>query len=237
MTNIHTSKSPKEVEQKLEEHQMNVSTTREFKEDAFRVAIFGSARIKPNDKIFEEVLLLAKEIGKKNIDIVSGGGPGIMEAANLGHQMGSSGNSKSIGLTIELPWENEGNQHLDKQKHFQKFSNRLDHFMALSNVVIVMPGGIGTCLEFFYTLQLTQVKHICSIPIILHGKMWHELVKWIEKYPIKNGLVSPEDIENVFSVKNNEQALKIIFDRQKEFKEKGPEYCVNSKKYNVLTSS
>lgn len=220
--------------QELKENQMqNVTNKEEFRKDAFRVAIFGSARIKPSDKTFQEVMYLAKDIAKMDIDVVTGGGPGIMEAASFGHQMGTSGESKSIGLTIELPWENEGNHHLDKQKHFQKFSNRLDTFMKLSNVVIVMPGGIGTCLEFFYTLQLTQVKHIHSIPILLHGKMWHELYKWIKKYPIKDGLVSPEDIENVLSVKNNKEALKVIKDRFELFQKEGPEAYLNSKHYQL----
>jgi hypothetical protein len=220
--------------QALKENEMrNISTKEDFRKDAFRVAIFGSARIKPNDKTFQEVMTLAKEIAKLDIDVVTGGGPGIMEAASLGHQMGASENSKSIGLTIELPWENEGNQHLDKQKHFQKFSNRLDTFMKLSNVVIVMPGGIGTCLELFYTWQLTQVKHICSIPILLHGKMWHQLYKWVKKYPVKNGLVSPDDLNNVLCVKNNKQTLEVIKDRLKAFQEKGPDDCVNSDQYKL----
>lgn len=234
MSHIQTNIVNNQIKQLKARHMKNVSINDELKEDAFRVAIFGSARIKPNDKVFEEVMNLARAIAKKDIDVVTGGGPGIMEAASIGHQMGSRGRSKSIGLTIELPWENEGNQHMDKHKHFQKFSDRLDHFMALSNVVVVMPGGIGTCLEFFYTLQLTQVKHICNIPIILHGKMWHQLMKWVKNYPVKQGLASSGDIENIFMVNNNKQALKIIMDRYKEYKEKGPDFCVNSSKYKIL---
>ncbi len=218
----------------LKDHGMqNVSVEKELKHNQFRVAIFGSARIKPNDKIFTEVIELSKEIAKKDIDVVTGGGPGIMEAANLGHQMGTNGNSDSIGLTIELPWENEGNKHLDKQKHFAKFSSRLDHFMALSNVVVVMPGGVGTCLEFFYTWQLMQVNHICNTPIILHGKMWHDLMKWVEKYPIKDGLISPEDANGIYCVKNNKEAMKIINTSHKTYLEHGKNYCTNNKKYKL----
>ena len=90
-----------------------------------------------------------------------------MEAANAGHAEGDKDEkADNIGLTIQLPWEAHGNKHLELKKHFNKFSGRLDHFMALSRAVIVAPGGIGTCLEFFYALQLVQVKHIKPVPII-----------------------------------------------------------------------
>jgi len=148
----------------------------------FRVAIFGSARIQENDPRYNEIYRLAKMIAAEGIDIVTGGGPGIMEAANKGHRDGrKNGDTHSLGLTIKLPREQESNRHLDIKEDFDRFSDRLDHFMYLSNVVVVAPGGVGTMLEFFYTWQLVQVKHICDIPIILLGDMWPELVKWIEK--------------------------------------------------------
>ncbi len=219
----------------LHENQMqNVSSHREFQKDRFRVAIFGSARIRPNDAIFEEVMHLARDIAKKDIDVVTGGGPGIMEAANIGHQMGSNGKSESIGLTIQLPWENEGNHHLDKQQHFQKFSNRLETFMDLSNVIVVMPGGIGTCLELFYAWQLMQVRHICSVPIIVYGKMWHELVEWVKKYPLKDKLISPEDMYNIFCVESEEEIMKIVNYQFDTYQNNGPEYCLDNKAYKDI---
>jgi len=163
----------------------------------FRVSIFGSARMQPGDSFYEMTYRLAKELAQRDIGIVSGGGPGIMEAANKGHKEGSEGNdSSSIGLTIRLPFEAEHNDFLDREKYFEKFSNRLDQFMRLSNAVVVMPGGIGTCLELFYTWQLIQVKHICPIPIILYGKMWRHLLDWVrmdlrDRYKT----ISPEDFE------------------------------------------
>lgn len=219
----------------LEENQMqNMSAEKNFDAEIFRVAIFGSARIKPNDALFEEVMYLAKDIANMNADVVTGGGPGIMEAANIGHQMGSDGQSKSIGLTIELPWENEGNHHLDKQQHFQKFSNRLDTFMNLSNAVIVMPGGIGTCLELFYAWQLMQVHHVCSVPIILYGEMWHKLFQWVKENPLKDGLVSPEDLYNVFCVKNKKEAMKILQYQKEKYDESNGSYCITSKEFENL---
>jgi len=211
----------------------NTSIEKELRLEQFRVAIFGSARIKPNDKFYTEVMELAKEIGKMEIDVITGGGPGIMDAASLGHQMGTNGTSQSIGFTIELPWENRGNDHLNLEKRFARFSDRLDHFMAVSDIAIIMPGGIGTCLELFYAWQLTQVKHTQKIPIIFHGKMWHELKKWIEKYLLKDELISPEDMENIFCVNTNKEAMQIVKKEYKKYKAKTKKERLAKRQYKT----
>lgn len=191
---------------------------RELKKHDFRVAIFGSARIQKNDRIYRLVYNIAKQIGKHHFDLITGGGPGLMEAANRGHSAGDPRKrSDNIGLPIQLPWESESNMHLEIKRHFNKFSKRLDHFMALSSVMIVTPGGIGTCLELFYAWQLIQVKHIYPIPIILVGKMWEELIKWIKKYPLKHGLISKEDLSCIYIAKDSKQAMKIILDTHRGF--------------------
>ena len=154
----------------------------ELKKKDFRVSIFGSARAKKGDDAYEMVYGLAHKIGEKGIDVVTGGGPGLMEAANEGHQSGKkNGDVHSLGLVIELPWENKANDYLDIEKKYSRFSERLDNFMVLSNVAVITPGGLGTCLELFYTWQLTQVKHICSMPIILVGDMWRSLIEWVKE--------------------------------------------------------
>lgn len=203
-------------------------------EKHFRVAIFGSARIKKDDEIYTNVYSLASEIGKNGFDLVTGGGLGLMEAATAGHKAGR-GNKKthSIGLTINLPWEIKPNEHLDIKTHFDKFSERLDEFMVLSNVVIVVPGGIGTCLELFYTWQLTQVKHICNIPIILVGDMWKELIDWVEKWPLKKGLISPKDMTNIHLAQNNDHAIRVIKKAHELYEKLGDSYCLNWKKYKL----
>lgn len=194
------------------------SMKEELKKQDFRVAIFGSARLKKNDKVYKQVFQLAKEIGKHKFDVVTGGGPGLMEAANAGHEAGDKGKkADSIGLVIKLPWESRGNKHLEIKEEFAKFSKRLDAFMALSKVAIIMPGGIGTCLELFYAWQLIQVKHIKPIPMILVGKMWEELIKWIKKYPLKKGLISKKDLDNIHIAKDNKAAMKIILKTYKNF--------------------
>ena len=190
----------------------------ELKRKEFRVTVFGSARIKKDDKIYKQVFDLAFEIGKHKFDIVTGGGPGLMEAGNAGHEAGDKGHkSDSIGLVIKLPWESKGNKHLEIKKEFNTFSKRLDTFMALSKVVVIMPGGIGTCLELFFTWQLLQVKHLKPIPIIVVGKMWEKLIDWVEKYPLKKGLISKKDLGFVHIVKNNDEAMKIIMKTYRKF--------------------
>jgi len=206
--------------------------------DNFRVSIFGSARIQPNNEVYQKTFLLAKSLGDADIGVVTGGGPGVMEAANKGHRASDFVHSKSIGLTVDLPFEPEENDSLDVRKHFHRFSNRLDHFMALSHAVVVMPGGIGTCLELFYTWQLTQVKHICRIPIILHGQMWHELLRWGRENIIEGSLAKEEDFTNVLCVKNNKEAIETLLSLQEDYekvKNSGESFCINYRKYAPLT--
>lgn len=208
--------------------------TEELNKNQFRIAIFGSARVKEDDALYKQVFHLAEKIGENGFDVVTGGGPGLMKAANAGHQKGRKDlNTHSVGLTIELPWEAKANKYLDIKNHFDRFSERLDQFMVLSNVVVVVPGGIGTCLEFFYSWQLTQVKHLCSMPIILVGDMWEKLMKWAEENMLKPGHISPGDMTNVRIVKNNEEALKLINKAHEIFEKEGESYCLNWKKYKL----
>lgn len=190
----------------------------ELKRKEFRVAIFGSARIKKDDKIYKQVFDLAYEVGKHKFDVVTGGGPGLMEAGNAGHEAGDKREvADSIGLVINLPWESSGNRHLEIEKSFDTFSKRLDTFMALSGAVVIMPGGIGTCLELFFTWQLLQVKHMKPIPIIVVGKMWEKLIDWVKKYPLKEELISAKDLDFIHIVKDNKEAMKIIMKTYKKF--------------------
>lgn len=206
---------------------------KELKKDEFRVSIFGSARIKPNDKLYKEIFDLASRIGAKGFDVVTGGGPGLMEAANAGHESGDKKHkSDNIGLPIDLPWESHPNKHLEIQQSFNKFSGRLDTFMALSSAVVITPGGIGTCLELFYTWQLIQVKHISPMPIILLGKMWEELMQWITEYPLADGLISPGDIENIYIAENNDEVMEILEKAKEKFLKDGSS-SHNNHKYKL----
>jgi len=199
----------------------------------FRVAIFGSARIKEYDHSYQEIYKLAHMIAAENIDIVTGGGPGIMQAASKGHMDGRKNNDAySIGLNINIPQEQKPNRHLDIKKEFDLFSNRLDTFMILSDAVVVAPGGVGTLLEFAYTWQLVQVKHICNIPIILLGDMWAEFLKWVEQFPLKQAFLAKRDLDRVFLAEDCLGAFQIIQKFYDGYK-KGDDICLNFKKYKI----
>ncbi len=191
---------------------------KELLKNDFRVTIFGSARIKADDPIYKDVYTLAKEIGANGYDMITGGGPGLMEAASTGHTDGDvEGRADSIGLNIQLPFEQRPNPGLEYLDNHELFSSRLDEFMLLSNVVVVTPGGVGTCLELFYTWQLLQVKHICKMPLILVGKQWHKLVEWIIDYPLKDKYMDSKDLHSVVLVDKAVDALKIIKLAKKNF--------------------
>jgi len=209
----------------------------EIKNDKnFKVAVFGSSRIQRNDIIYKNVRDLAYMLGEKGIDVITGGGPGLMEAANKGHKMGttkSKSKAHSIGIGVKLLWKQKFNTSVEYKEEFEIFSRRLDEFMLLSNAVVVTPGGLGTILELFYTWQLVQVHHICDIPIILMGESWKGLLKWIKKEPLAKQYMDEEDYKLIFYVKNPKEAAEIIEENYKHFKGGGKNFCLNYKKYKI----
>jgi uncharacterized protein (TIGR00730 family) len=180
-------------------------------EQHFRVVIFGSARIEEGDDNWELIYRLAERIAEEGMDLVTGGGPGLMDAAPQGHYRGDMQHqAHSIGLQILLPDRQRDAEHLDLKKEITHFSTRLDNFIELANAVVVAPGGIGTLLELFYTWQLMQVQMIRNIPVILLRNMWKELMGWIEKWPLKAKLLDKEDVDLLFLVNDIDEALAII---------------------------
>jgi len=200
----------------------------------FRVAIFGSARTKRGDPRYNLIHELAKQIAENGMDIVTGGGPGLMDAASRGHHVGRKNkNIYAVGLTIHLPKEQKESYHLDVKKDFHMFSKRLDNFIHLSNVVVVAPGGIGTLLELMYVWQLVQVKYSCGIPIILFGGVWEDFIKWIKKGPLKNKFLDKEDLDLLYEAKNCDEAMKIIKFAYKEYNKGAKNICLNIKRYRI----
>src|SRR3989344_4667591 len=126
----------------------------------FKVIVFGSSRVKMYDSTYKTVSHLAQMLGERGMDVVTGGGPGRMQAAKEGHREGARSahhRSHSIGIGVELLWNQKFNKSVQYKEEFNKFSRRLDEFMLLSNAIVVAPGGLGTMLELFYTWQLVQV--------------------------------------------------------------------------------
>ncbi|MBN1279410.1 MAG: LOG family protein [Chlorobium sp.] len=175
----------------------------------YKVAIFGSARIREGDREYLDVFRIARGLSEAGFDIVTGGGPGLMQAANAGSKAALS-DTHSIGLNIRLPHEQESNSFLDIKHEFSRFSSRLDTFMSLSDAVVVAPGGIGTLLELFYAWQLVQVEHICDTPIILYGEIWSNLLLWLETEVLPRGLFQRSDMHMIFHVMEPDQAVDLV---------------------------
>ena len=192
----------------------------EMETDFYRVCIFGSARIAEESPIYQLVEDLAEALAQQGVDIVTGGGPGLMEAANKGAKKGSQDGARSIGLPIELPFESDANSHLDVKSHHRRFSSRLDEFMRLTHAVIVVPGGIGTLLELFYTWQLLQVSHIKDRPLILFAtdNYWKDFLEWVKKYPIGKHLMSQSDLQKVQLVGSVQEAVTALIPDINQFK-------------------
>ncbi len=197
----------------------------------YRVAIFGSARIKEGDKVYKDVFTIAQGFGKLGFDVITGGGPGVMLAGNAGHKSGMT-DAHSIGLNIKLPFEQTENQYLDIKKDFDRFSERLDTFMSLSDVIVVATGGVGTLLELFYSWQLVQVKHMCETPIILFGEMWTGLLQWLNDDVLSRGLFDKKDIHNLFQINDCDKVVEFV-KMIHEDRQNMDHICVNYDKYRM----
>src|SRR4051812_24009340 len=184
----------------------------------FRVAIFGSSRIQPEDEAYATVRELARQLSYMGCDIVTGGGPGLMRAANEGARHGAYRHkTRSFGLTILLPMEEQPNPFLDEVAHHATFFSRLHQFIRLSHTYIVVDGGIGTTLEATMVWQLLQVRMLRDRQLIFVGPMWRGLRAWIEDQIIGRGLASPGDLDIAVWVDTVEQALEVVERARDEF--------------------
>ncbi len=175
------------------------------------VSIFGSARTKTDHKYYEITVEIARLLADKGYGVISGGGPGIMEAANKGaHEAGG----KSVGLNIELPFEQFHNKYIDRDKllEFNYFFVRKVMFTKYSQGYIVMPGGFGTMDELFEAITLIQTGKIARFPIVLVGiEYWKGLFDWIEHSMLGNAYISEEDLKLYRFVDTAEEAADHIF--------------------------
>jgi uncharacterized protein (TIGR00730 family) len=161
----------------------------------YRVTIFGSARLKPATPAYNAVKKLAAELTKMGCDIISGGGPGLMQAANEGAHSIEKAMHRSVGIRVELPFEQEVNPFVGHAYEHRTFFSRLHHFMIVSDAFIVVPGGIGTLLEMSLAWQLLQVRKLYNTPLIVVGKMWAELVEWGRRSMLRKGNELASDID------------------------------------------
>jgi uncharacterized protein (TIGR00730 family) len=174
------------------------------------VTVFGSARIPPNDPYYQAAVAIGKGLARHKIAVITGGGPGIMEAANRG-AMEAKG--KSVGLNIELPFEQKGNRFANIPINFHYFFSRKVCFVKYSVGFVFMPGGYGTLDEFFEVITLVQTRRISRFPLILYGRgYWSGLIKWMKATLEKSSLISVGDLDLVQLVDEPEEAIEIILD-------------------------
>ena len=174
------------------------------------VTIFGSARTPPTDPYYQASVELARLLAANNLAVITGGGPGIMEAANRG---AAEAKGKSVGLNIRLPMEQKPNPYANIPIDFHYFFARKVCFVKYSVGFVFMPGGFGTLDEFFEVLTLVQTRRISRFPLILYGRAyWSGLIKWMRATLEKNSLISVGDLELIQIVDTPEEAIEIVLD-------------------------
>jgi len=191
----------------------NLTRLRPTKRERYRVTIFGSARAHPGTWVYEEVKRLAGELSAMGCDIVTGGGPGLMQAANEGARARAADERvQSVGIRVDLPFEQEVNPFVQEAFEHQTFFTRLHQFVIMSDAYVVVPGGIGTVLEAMLVWQLLQVRHLHDTPLLFAGEMWGELVGWAQRWMLRPGfeLVNPEDLDIPTCVKSADEAIGVL---------------------------
>ena len=176
------------------------------------ISVFGSARTQPQNKYYQKAVKVSKMLGERGYGVITGGGPGIMEAGNKGAQ---EGGGKSVGLNIDLPFEQSGNQFIDAESNlkFDYFFVRKVVFVKYSQGFVVLPGGFGTLDEMFEALTLIQTKKINKKPVVLIGKeYWQGLMDWIKNTMLAEGNISEGDLDLFRIVDTEEEAIEYIDD-------------------------
>jgi uncharacterized protein (TIGR00730 family) len=189
----------------------NLTRVRPTRHDRYRVTIFGSARTKPGTLGYEEAKRVAAALSELGCDIITGGGPGMMQAANEG-AASVAGAGKSVGIRVELPFEQDVNAFVTQAFEHKTFFTRLHHFVLASDAFIVAPGGIGTVLETLMVWQLLQVGHLRDTPLILVGRMWPGLVEWARTamLSVDGHLASADDLSIPKCVANADEAIALV---------------------------
>lgn len=176
------------------------------------ISVFGSARTAPDNKYYKKAENISAMLAERGYGVITGGGPGIMEAGNKGAQ---EGGGKSVGLNIDLPFEQSGNKYIDEDSNlkFDYFFVRKVIFVKYSQGFVVVPGGFGTMDELFEALTLIQTKKINHKPVVLVGsEYWKGLMDWIKGTMLENGNISEPDLDLFKIVDTEEEAIRFIDD-------------------------
>ena len=174
------------------------------------VSIFGSARTKPNDRYYQDAVEVARLLAEHRIPVITGGGPGIMEAGNRGAK---EAGGESVGCNIELPFEQGNNPYLTKNLLFKFFFVRKTMFVKYATAFIVFPGGYGTMDELFEALTLIQTGKVKSFPVILFGRAyWEGMVEWLSRTVAGAGNIDAADLTLFHVTDDPEEAVRIVLD-------------------------
>jgi uncharacterized protein (TIGR00730 family) len=177
------------------------------------VTIFGSARATRRDPYYKIAVELSRALARHGLAVITGGGPGIMEAANKG---AAEAKGKSVGLNIELPLEQKQNRYTNIPIHFHYFFSRKVCFAKYSIAFVFMPGGFGTLDEFFEIATLVQTRRVPRFPLILFGgEYWKGLIHWLKTVALKRGFISPEDLDLVTITDDVREAIELIVNYQR----------------------
>lgn len=188
----------------------------ELSDIGFAVTIFGSARTKPDDRYYQAADAIAGHLAEEGFSIISGGGPGIMEAANKG---AAEHHATSVGLNIELPFEQVANTYQNLALDFRYFFARKVMFVKYSMGYVCMPGGFGTLDEFFESLTLMQTNKIYPMPLVLFGiEYWEGLLQWMRDKLLGHGTISPEDFD-LITLTDDPREVVAIMKQHREWKQ------------------
>jgi uncharacterized protein (TIGR00730 family) len=189
----------------------NLTRLRPSRRDRYRVTIFGSARAQPGSFTYEETKRAAAALAALGCDIITGGGPGLMQAANEG-AASCPDRVQSVGIRVDLPFEQDVNAFVGQAYEHRTFFTRLHQFVLTSDAYIVAPGGIGTVLETMMIWQLLQVRHLRDTPLVLVGKMWPGLVEWAKSAMLSHAppLANADDFAIPNCVPGADEAIGLI---------------------------
>jgi uncharacterized protein (TIGR00730 family) len=172
-----------------------VEAVEELSRIGHAVSVFGSARVTPDDEYYKKTVELARLLAEEGFGVITGGGPGIMEAANKG---ASEGGGKSVGMNIRLPFEQKPNSYANISIDYNYFFIRKVMFVKYAMAYVILPGGYGTMDELFEALTLIQTKRIKSFPVVLMGgKYWEGLIQWLRETMLKEDKITEEDLDIV----------------------------------------
>jgi hypothetical protein len=178
------------------------------------VSVFGSARLKPDSEVYRHAQEIGRLFAESGFAVVTGGGPGVMEAANRGAQ---EAGGLSVGFAIELPHEQAENDYLDIKVTFKHFYARKTMLVKAAEGFVMMPGGFGTLDEMFEALTLIQTGKVLNFPVVLFGsEHWKGLLAWINDTLLPEGLISPDDEELLYVTDDPQAAVKLVVEHYEE---------------------